>query len=461
MKSTSFVFTAFAFLLPFCTFLHAQSIEVLQSFDGTVKRDVMKDSYGLDTHAWGVSADGEVVFGAAQKNLILLVNGAQTGPGPNDFYDTWIPEKQIAYRMVNGRMTEIPFQIGNELGFDSANQYFGISSDGTRVFGPSTENAYYTQNSYSISENFGSLTPGSFGAWVDFRAGMRGRLTPVGRWAGESSNPGETIRAVSDDFTHFVGRSGNSATVWTATTKTTIPTLAGFRRGVATGVSGDGRVVCGYFPGFWTEDDEETGDAGFVWFRNGGTILLRDIGRPQGFPFDDDFPDIIPSAVSADGGTVVGSVDGIDNEGRWYAFRAKLGPAVYIRLPQPPYSVGESIEAEVVAFTATDEPQTFSFPDGLLHDLFEDRLELEFEEGQEGAIEPFTLTAADRSRSFTVKVTPLRARESGSHNGGNGDLNCWNERTGGYQGVFHNPSESQPEDASPNRWKAGSEPQAT
>jgi hypothetical protein len=383
----------------------AQSIIISAPFDPSlpIGTDDEGQSLGMQTFFDAVSADGKTIVGHAWEFDRILTIPDENG----DDYDI-VEYKIVTFKWRDGVFTKLPFFHTDS--FNANANLLGISADGNRIYGVTDEDALRQPNPPIGIYESGAVTPANFGPWVDFAPGLQGRTKPTGGWVGKSANINDTVNAVSDDFTLFVGSSGASvkiAKVWTVEGVTSIPPTDGFTESEATGVSADGRVVCGTFTGHpnWGS----TGDAGFVWTKNSGTVLLRGMVRDQGFPFNDDFPNINAMAVSGDGGTVVGTTDGVDPTGRDYGFRLLLGPSVTIRLPGGTYSVDEPFKAEVTVFSPTEQPQTISFPAAVLTSP-DGKREFEFEEGED-PVESFTLSQALPSRTFTVMVTP---RDSGT-----------------------------------------------
>src|SRR5690606_20907155 len=102
--------------------------------------------------------------------------------------------------------------------------------------------------------------------------------------------------------------------------------------------------------------------------------------------------------------TVVGNTEGVDATGRSFVFRQILGPSLTIRIPQQKFSVDEPFEAEVTVFSPTEQPQTITFPQGILVSP-DGKSDLEFADGDEPA-PTVVLSPSSPSRTFTVIVTP-------------------------------------------------------
>lgn len=387
-----------------------QSMTVLPAFDPRIPaNDSEGYPMGMNTYVDAVSADGKTIVGHAEEFDHVYT-----------YYDPIYQEdisvvvtNTITFKWHNGVFTKLPFHYP-DYDYEPNPKLLGISADGSRIYGVADEDAIYQENPpVTVLDADGGQTPGTFGEWVEFIPGLRGRTTPTGGWIGESTLQDNTItvRAVSTDFGTFVGSTRSApdynevATIWTAEGAISIPPTSGFEDSVATSVSADGRVVCGYFLERIDEDDDFTGDAGFVWTKGTGAILIRDMVRDEGPPFDDNFPNINPLSVSGDGGTIIGTTDGVDTSGRFFAFRQILGPSVTINIPKQSFSVGEPIEVEVSVFSPTEQPQTITFTDGILTSP-DGKCDLEFAE-EDLPPPTFTLTPDDPIRTFTVTVTPV------------------------------------------------------
>jgi len=386
---------AFSFALFFAAPMAAQqSLTLLPPFDPTVRTEIEEESGlpfgGMGTYIDAVSADGRTVVGHAQEFVRIY----ELEDNDGNFYLT-METKDITFVRRDGVMTKLPFFYSGDPGNVNL---LGISADGSQIYGPIDETNLSNRNKpLSILEN-GVLRPGARGPVVPFAHGLQARQNPVGGWIGESLRSGEVVNAVSQDFSTFVGEKDNRATIWTRGEVTKIPAVPGFSS-KATGVSADGRVVCGYY----INDDPDSFDTlhGFVWTRAMGPARISQMLQSDGMNAavaNSLF--ITPSVVSSDGSAIYGDLMGTDATFRDYAFKLDLGPFVTITLPDEDFAVDSPFDAEVKVVSTTPQSQTITFPEGLMTSVDGDS-ELEFE-----PLEAFILTKEDPVRTFTVRVTP-------------------------------------------------------
>ncbi|MCD8534195.1 MAG: hypothetical protein LR011_05150 [Verrucomicrobia bacterium] len=260
-----------------------QTFTVMPPFDSGTYVDEDGDLAGYGTYALAVSGDGSTIVGYGQK-----ANGTST-----------------AFVWKDGVYTEIPFNFAGRSGTE-----IFISPDGDRIFGWSL-----LGRNLQIREQDGRIVPGSYGPWISFNREYEGQRSPVGgwnrRWDTRSGNSQRSvICAISDDFTTAVGEKFNETTkrweaaIWKGNTAVILSPKDDATYGIVTGVSADGAVACGYF-GYET-DFRQTG---FVWTEDDGVVLISELITNSGLQWHPALP-LRPRAVSADGTTVIGDVEG-------------------------------------------------------------------------------------------------------------------------------------------------------
>ncbi|HEY1598354.1 MAG TPA: hypothetical protein VGG64_02040 [Pirellulales bacterium] len=288
---------------------------------------------GFIGYAKGISGDGSTILGqgfsdSLSAQYLLLRGGNLSTLGQLSTNDGVIPAgisfdgsivvgqafdasmNTEAFRWQNGIMTGLGFLPGGFINFSEAT---AVSADGNVVVGHGVSAASSSNQAFR---------------WVADGMGG-GIMTPLVIPQGENSTVALAVSADGQTVVGYGGTNGgNSASLmWKDGTVTNLGLPAGYTSTEAVAVSGDGSIVVGWN----TFGTSNLNHQAYLWTQNTGMLPLQDYLIAHGATNVAGWNLYVPTAISADGRTVVGY--GYNPQGQLQAWSATIPEPSTLALP--------------------------------------------------------------------------------------------------------------------------------